>query len=220
MAGKMVFTSDSHFGDEHIVEVERGGKFRDIADHDAYILSLWKRWIEQLGDGDTFYFLGDFCKTGLERIYADAVWRILCPSKCRKVVVFGNHDSPECRELLGGMFDEVYSYPTYLSNRLVVSHLPCATYPGQVNVHGHTHGMDIGDGRHVCASIHVAKYRPITNSEVDRCMHSSGKWCKRFLYEPWAKDYHMTQRRDDVVYDVDGRIDLSASRALAALMRP
>lgn len=204
--------SDTHFGHKNILQFERKGRFNDIQEHDETILSIWEKCVGSLKDGDTFYFLGDFCAEGQEGVYADRLASCMSESPCRKVMVMGNHDKTVDRQLLTELFDEVCDYPIYISNRVVLSHFPCAVYSSQVNVHGHTHGMELYDRNHMCASIHVNRYRPLTNKNVEGRVGKVDNWCTKFLYEPWAADYKLTQSHDDVIADANHRIDLSASR--------
>ncbi len=212
MTGMYAIISDTHFGHENILKFERKNRFRDIQEHDEVILAAWERCVKSLRKGDTFYFLGDFCAAGREKEYANRLLSCMEQSACRKVMVMGNHDRSIDKELLTRLFDEVYDYPIYISHRVVLSHFPCAVYNSQVNVHGHTHGMELCDLNHMCASIHVNKYLPMTGKSVESRVGKVDNWCTKFLYEPWAADYKLTQPHDDVIVDANHRIDLSASR--------
>lgn len=209
-----LITSDSHFGHKDIVKRERSTRFDDdIQLHDNTILSLWEKWARKLkSPWDTFYFLGDLCAPDKVEESVAKVAEVLAKSPCRKVMVRGNHDKKINTDLLLTAFDEVSDYPIFISNRIVLSHYPQAVYRSQVNIHGHTHGMDLYDNNHICASIHVAKYKPITEKDIVGTLGKVGKWDTHFLYEPWAQDYRLTQGHIDAIADADGRIDLSASR--------
>jgi len=212
--GKMMYLiiSDTHFGHENILRFERKGRFKTIAEHDEVILEVWKKCLRRLKSSDTFYFLGDFCVKGLESLYVERLLLPMHEAPCKKVMIMGNHDKDIDKELLYGLFDEVYDYPIYISNRVVLSHFPCAVYDSQVNVHGHTHGMELYDTNHICASVHVNRYAPVSSQVVESTVGKVSNWSTRFLYEPWASDYKLTQSHDDVIADADHRIDLSASR--------
>lgn len=210
-----LITSDSHFGHENIVKYERNDMFDTVELHDDTILSLWEKWFHMLrSPTDTFYFLGDLCGQSLTHVESvvSRLEPIMRSVPCRKVMVRGNHDKGIKLDLLSRLFDEVQDYPLFISNRIVLSHYPQAVYYSQVNVHGHTHGMDLYDDNHVCASIHVARYRAITQRDVESTLGKVGKWNTRFLYEPWAQDYRLTQKHRSAIADSEGRIDLSASR--------
>ena len=204
--------SDTHFGHENILQFERKGRFNSIQEHDETLLGIWEKCVSSLKGLDTFYFLGDFCADGREEEYVDRLVSCMATSPCRKVMVRGNHDKAICGQLLAELFDEVYDYPIYISHRVVLSHFPCAVYNSQVNVHGHTHGMELCDLNHMCASVHVNRYQPLTSKAVESRVGKVDNWCTKFLYEPWAVDYKLTQPHDDVIADANHRIDLSASR--------
>lgn len=207
-----LITSDSHFGDASIIGHERFSKFSNISDHDETMFCLWEKWIGKLKKDDTFFFLGDFCENDMELYYASWLSSMMESYPCKKVMVRGNHDKKIDKRLLLSMFDEVYDYPIFISNRIVLSHFPQAVYSSQVNVHGHTHGMKLADKNHICASVHVHNYNPVSEQEVNSTIGKVDKWCTRYLYEPWASDYVLTQKHKDAVADENGRIDLSASR--------
>ena len=76
------------------------------------------------------------------------------------------------------------------------------------------HSAKLQDINHVCASIHVANYHPITDKHLDSIFVKLPKFNRRFLYEPWANDYQFIQPKEDVIMDYSGNIDLSASRLL------
>ncbi len=204
--------SDTHFGHENILRFERRNQFKTIEEHDETILRVWEKCLRKLKRTDTFYFLGDFCARGKEPFYIDKLLLPMNEAPCKKVMIMGNHDKDIDKELLYGLFDEVYDYPIYISNRVVLSHFPCAVYDSQVNVHGHTHGMELYDANHICASVHVNRYAPVSSQTVESTVGKVSNWSTRFLYEPWAADYKLTQSHSDVIADADHRIDLSASR--------
>ncbi len=217
--GEVMFfvISDTHFGHENILKFERKNLFKSIEEHDEKLLAIWEKCLRNLGKDDTFYFLGDFCALGQEQKYIERLLLPMNEAPCRKVMIMGNHDKGIDKELLYGLFDEIYDYPVYISHRVVLSHFPCAVYPSQLNVHGHTHGMKIYGNNHICASIHVNNYNPVSSKTVESALGKVANWNTRFLYEPWAGDYQLVQHHDDAIADADGRIDLSASRVMMQL---
>lgn len=217
--GEVMFLaiSDTHFGHENILKFERKNLFKNIEEHDEKLIAIWEKCLHKLGKDDTFYFLGDFCTPGQEQKYIERLLLPMHEASCHKVMIMGNHDNKIDKELLYGLFDEIYDYPIYISHRVVLSHFPCAVYPSQVNVHGHTHGMKIYGNNHVCASIHVNNYNPVSSKIVESALGKVANWNTKFLYEPWAEDYQLVQRHDDTIADADGRIDLSASRVMMHL---
>lgn len=207
-----LISSDWHLGDKSIIAHERSSRFDDIEAHDYRIIELLDKWLDKLKADDTFWFLGDFCERDMHDEYARRIAGVMRNHPCRKEMIRGNHDRDIPAETLLTMFDAVHDYPVWVSNRVVLSHFPCAVYDSQVNVHGHTHGMKVAGVNHICASLHVANYNAVSSQAVESALGKCDPWCAKFLYEPWAADYVLTQKHPDAIADKSGRIDLSASR--------
>lgn len=213
-------TSDWHFGHYNedgsgILQFERASKFNTIQEHDKYIVELVRQWLTKLHKDDTFYFLGDFGRPDSKTL--SEIIRVFVEAKCHKVAIRGNHDHETETGIMQTLFDEVYDYPIWISNRIILSHFPCAVWKDQLNIHGHLHGSVLDSPNHLCASLHVANYQPINSHIVNGCLGRLPKYNRRFLWEPWADKYRFTQKQEDVVYDKDKIIDLSASRTLQRL---
>jgi calcineurin-like phosphoesterase family protein len=209
------FSSDFHFnhGDENrgIITFERR-QFKTIQEHDNYIINLVTSWSQKWAPGSTFWNLGDWGDTNY-------LWviNLLRDAGITCNFIYGNHDSREDINLFKQYFDNVYEYPIFISQKLVLSHFPVAVYYDTINVHGHTHSSDLQDINHVNANIHVADYKPISEQYLASIFGRIPKFTRRFLYEPFAKDYHFTQPKEDVIMDRNGNIDLSASRLMQKL---
>lgn len=214
-------SSDWHFNHGHdnntcgILKFERGSKFATIQEHDKYIVELIRKWLKKLAKDDIFYFLGDFGRPTNETITElGAIFGEAC---CKTVAIRGNHDHETETEIMKTLFDEVYDYPIWISHRIVLSHFPCAVWKDQLNIHGHLHGSVLDSSNHLCASLHVAGYQPINNNIANGCLGRLPKYNRRFLWEPWADKYCVTQKKEDCIYDKDGNIDLAASRVMQYL---
>lgn len=218
-----LITSDWHFGHANdvntkgILAFERGNKFNTIQEHDKYITGCIEKWLYKLAPEDTFYFLGDFGRPNSKTL--SELVRIFVEAKCHKVAIRGNHDHEIETEIMKTLFDEVYDYPIYISNRIVLSHFPCNVWKDQINIHGHLHGSILNSPNYICASIHVAQYQPINNHIVNGCLGRLPKYNRRFLWEPWADKYQFTQKKENIVYDKDRNIDLAASRVIQRLVQ-
>lgn len=208
-------SGDWHFNHEEILKFERGNKFNTIQEHDKYITECIEKWLHKLAPEDTFYFLGDFGRPD-SKILSELV-RIFIEAKCHKVAIRGNHDHEAETAQLKQLFDEVYDYPIWISHRIVLSHFPCAVWKDQLNIHGHLHGSVLDSPNHLCASLHVANYQPISNHMVNGNLGRLPKYNRRFLWEPWADKYRFTQKKEDCIYDKDWNIDLAASRVMQCL---
>ena len=209
------FISDLHFGHywngRGIINFERT-QFKSIEEHDAYIEAVISNLCHKLKPGDEVWNLGDF--GSLTKLYTTD-W--IKATGAKAYFLYGNHDRQSDLSQFEHYFDQVFLYPVYLSQKLVVSHYPVAVWPDSVNVCGHLHSAKLQDLNHVCVSIHVINYQPITDRNLDTVFSRLPNFTRRFLYEPWAKDYQFIQPKEDVIMDPNGVIDLSASRLLQKL---
>lgn len=209
------FISDLHFGHYYngrgIITFERT-QFKTIEEHDNYIENIIKELCDKLKPNDEVWNLGDF--GSLTKLYT-VDW--IKATGAKAYFLYGNHDRQSDLSQFEHYFDQVFLYPIFLSQKLVISHYPVAVFPDTINICGHLHGAKLQDINHVCASIHVANYQPITDRNLDAIFSKLPKFTRRFLYEPWANDYQFIQPKEDVIADLDGNIDLSASRLLQRL---
>ena len=205
------FSSDWHFGHENIIKFERTN-FDNVQDHDSYLIETLKSWSEKWAPGSVLWFLGDF--GNLDYLW---VFDKFAHNGITINFILGNHDKVEDIPKIQMYCDNVYEYPLFLSQKLVISHFPVAVYGDSINIHGHLHGAKLRDKNHINASIHVANYNPITSKQLAAIYSQIPKFNRRFLYEPYAADHQFTQPKDDAVMDKDGCIDLSASRVLMNL---
>ena len=208
------FTSDAHFGhwdpiqNRGIITFERW-QFRTIQEHDDYLVRLWIDWSKKLQADDEFWFLGDF--GDLQYLY---LFDLFTKKGVSTHFLLGNHDAAADIPYIQMYVEHVHQYPVYLSNKLVVSHEPVATWESVLNVHGHLHGSVLDSPNYINASVHVANYKMITEKNLSTAYSKIPKWTMRFLYEPYVDMYKFTQEKEDVVMDRNGRIDVSASRLL------
>ena len=206
------FLSDLHLdhwdGYKGIITFERTC-FPDIKTHNQTIIDMIVQLTNKLKPEDEVWNLGDF--GSLDYLYLSDMIR---DTGAKSIFLYGNHDKQENLSLFKQHFDEVYLYPVYLSQKLVVSHYPVAVWNDSVNVCGHLHGAKLQTSNHICASIHVANYQPISDNHINAIFSKLPKFTRRFLYEPWANDYRFIQPKEDVIMDPNGNIDLSASRLL------
>lgn len=217
-----IIVSDFHFshgksdGTGGILEFEHGNKFTTIQEHDYFIMNCIIKWLSKLTKDDTFYFLGDFGRPTDTTIVT--LVEIFGKSPCHKIAIRGNHDHEQETALMKTLFDEVYDYPIYISDRIILSHRPHVEMDQSVlNISGHLHGSTLNLPNYMCASIHVNNYKPITSQQIQGKLGSLPKRDIRFLWEWFAPYYKFTQKKEDVVYDKDGNIDLAASRVMQRL---
>ncbi len=210
------FISDLHFGHSDfngrgIITFERT-QFKSIEEHDGYIEAVISKLCRKLRPGDEVWNLGDF--GSLDEL--DTVnW--IKETGAKAYFVYGNHDAQADLPYFEKYFDQVFLYPVYLSQKLVVSHYPVAVWPDTINIHGHLHSAKLYPINYVNASIHVANYHPISERNLDNKFAQLPKFTRRFMYEPFASWYQFTQPKEDVIMNKDNIIDLSASRLLQKL---
>lgn len=119
-------------------------------------IDILKKKIHKL---DTLIHLGDVGDAS----YLDKL-------KCYKVLITGNHDIVS---KVGSHFDEVYTGPLFIADRILLSHEPIfGLEKFCVNIHGHVHsGMQFCYNEkvdyitHINMASNIAKYMPINLGE-------------------------------------------------------
>lgn len=130
--------SDPHFGD---ADLAKGMKGRRPSDEEQI-----KMINSCVGRKDTIIFLGD-------------IGDIECAKQIRgyKVLICGNHDVGHT--VYNEVFDEVYSGPLMIGEKLLLSHEP-VDVPWAFNIHGHDHkGVKREGHLNVCSD--VIGYKPV-----------------------------------------------------------
>ena len=80
--------------------------------------------------------------------------------KAYKVLIMGNHD--QSVERFAPYFDEIYSGPLFIADRLLLSHEPTYGQEFYFNVHGHDHSPENkGDEFHLNLAANVCGYDPV-----------------------------------------------------------
>lgn len=135
--GSIWIISDTHFEDSDC-------KFMDPYWLEPQVhLELLKKYIHK---NDTFIHLGDVGNPE----YIDKI-------KAHKVLITGNHDK---LSELNGHFDEIFTGPLFIADRILLSHEPIYGLEGSVlNIHGHNHTgvmYDYGLNFIYCTHINLA----------------------------------------------------------------
>ncbi len=137
--GTLWIYSDPHFSDPEMVHLRKNyiGDDEQIA-----------RINSKVGRKDTIIFLGDI---GDE----EKVRKI----RGYKVLIMGNHDKGATK--YEELFDEVYSGPLFIGEKLLLSHEPIAL-PFAYNIHGHDHSnWDAGMKHHMNVCAEHIEYTPV-----------------------------------------------------------
>ena len=146
-SGSIYILSDLHFDDEDC-------KFMD---------ENWIKPEEQIAiinsvvlKNDTFICLGDVGK-------AEYVAQI---SARRKILLLGNHDK---KKDYVDYFDEIYSGPLFISEKILLSHEPVYGLTWCLNIHGHDHSNmeDYAEGcEHLNLAANVCGYKPVNLGQL------------------------------------------------------
>lgn len=198
---KAYIISDTHFGHKVPILKERYMLFKNAKEHDDYIVETLNGI---LNHDSILIHLGD-------------VGDLETMSKVhgRKVLIRGNHDNLSNKKYLE-VFKEIYNHPVFLNKRILLSHYPEMVSPHVLSIHGHLHGSYLDSSNHMTASIHMINYRPLTLRQVQSYIDKKlPKHETRFLYEWYAdKQIFVNRNRNDLVLDINGKIDLEGTREL------
>lgn len=122
--GSIYFVSDTHFEDADCKFMDP-----DWITPEKHIANL-KKLVHK---NDTLIHLGDVGNPA----YMDEL-------KCYKVLITGNHD---VRGKMAGHFDEIYTGPLFIADRILLSHEPISGLGEMcLNIHGHVHNGTFYDG--------------------------------------------------------------------------
>jgi calcineurin-like phosphoesterase family protein len=141
--GSVYLISDTHFFDED----------REYMGYDIPESVQIERIASVCHKNDTLIHLGDV---------GSVEW--MNKIKAYKVLIMGNHD--QSIEKMSKYFDEVYSGPLWISQKLVLSHEPIVVedengVPIAINIHGHDHSGEVWDYYHVNIVQNKYGYSPL-----------------------------------------------------------
>ncbi len=208
------FLSDTHFNHRNILKYERT-EFSSIEEHDKNLVDMYEKLADKIKPSDTVYHLGDFGSTHM--LYVNDILR---DAGARTVLVMGNHDNKQDIPLFEGAFDEVHQHPFFLSDRILLSHVPyMLAEPSVLNVCGHIHGATLNSVNHLVCSVDVIDYKPVSSKYIESRLGKLPRRNTKFLQETYAHLYKFSKKRNntDVVTDEDGNIDLAATKAYRKL---
>ena len=80
----------------------------------------------------------------------------------RKVLITGNHDKPS---LYRSVFDEIYTGPLFVAEKVLLSHEPVYGLPWCLNIHGHDHSNMESykeNCKHINLAANVCGYTPVS----------------------------------------------------------
>ena len=107
---------------------------------------------------DTFICLGD---VGKPEYIKDIKTR-------KKILILGNHDA---KGVYANYFDEIYTGPLFIAEKILLSHEPVYGLPWCLNIHGHDHNNvePYKEGcKHINLAANVCGYTPINLGKIIR----------------------------------------------------
>lgn len=136
--GALWIYSDPHFSDPEMAHLRKNY----IGDNEQVA-----RINSKVGKHDTIIFLGDIGNEEMVR-------------KIRgyKVLIMGNHDKGASN--YADIFDEVYSGPLFIAEKLILSHEPI-NLPFAFNIHGHDHSNWFSAENHLNVCAEHINYCPV-----------------------------------------------------------
>ena len=105
---------------------------------------------------DTFICLGD---VGKPEYIKDIKTR-------KKILILGNHDA---KGVYANYFDEIYTGPLFIAEKILLSHEPVCGLPWCLNIHGHDHNNmePYKEGcKHINLAANVCGYTPINLGKI------------------------------------------------------
>ncbi len=155
--------SDTHFGHASILTFKRedGSPLRDFKDVNHMDETMIERWNSVVRPQDKVYHLGD---VAMNPKFIPLVGR--CNG--HKRLILGNHDHGKVKQLYTPYFEAIYSLR--LLDRMMFTHVP--VHPDSIgksiaNIHGHTHGKDMGK-RYFDVSVEAIDYTPISLEDLKK----------------------------------------------------
>lgn len=140
--GSVYILSDLHFDDSDCKLMDPG--WISPEEQLAIINSV-------VAKGDTFVCLGDV---------GDPKYISMIKAR-KKVLLLGNHDA---KGVYKDLFDEVYTGPLFIADKILLSHEPVYGLSWCLNIHGHDHNnMEAyrEDCKHINLAANVCGYTPV-----------------------------------------------------------
>ena len=145
--GSVYILSDLHFGDSDCKLMDS-----DWISPDEQIEII----NSMVFKNDTFVCLGDV---------GDPMYVPLIKAR-KKILLLGNHDA---RGAYKDLFNEVYTGPLFIADKILLSHEPICGLPWCLNIHGHDHSgtESYCDGcKHINLAANVCGYTPINLGKI------------------------------------------------------
>jgi calcineurin-like phosphoesterase family protein len=201
--------SDPHFGHERLMRVGRK-EFDTIEQMHQTIVKNYNRAI--VDDHTKVYWLGDI---GDKQFIEEFVPKM----RGYKILILGNHDKFG-KSFYRKYFNEVHETGIYWNKRILLSHHPLPVEKGFINIHGHTHLIDVKTGQHYNVCVERTEYKPVAMKKFDKLLGGMEVPERRFMRE-WYADYQKPVKpREDLVLTEDGFIDIPKTKELWKTIKP
>ena len=160
-----------------------------------------------ISNEDQLYLLKDTCHKNDTLIHLGDVGdpEYMLDLKCHKVLIMGNHD--QSIEKMEEVFDEVYSGPLWVSQKLVLSHEPLTIQTWDTaqtvafNIHGHDHAGTKRDYHlNICQNIYgyvplnlkqfikSGKLKKINDIHKITIDNATARIAAKDIFKEWYKD--------------------------------
>lgn len=197
---------DLHLGSESMFNRYYSKDFKTMEDYHKYLIKVNNTHVHD--DNVVVLFLGDIGY--LEH------FKVIEQMKGYKILIKGNHDTYK-DEIYNKYFKEVYDYPLFYHKRIVFSHIPIPVEEGVINVHGHTHAINLAKPNYFNICPEQIGYKPVTVRWVTKKLSLFKKPSYKFLKE-WYKDIQVTTERHDLVLNNDKTINVKETEKLMATL--
>lgn len=152
------FTSDTHFGDQRVLRIDKR-PFGTIAEHDTALIANWN---ETVSPDDEIWHLGDFAL----HVRPERVAELLGLLNGRKHLITGNNDGEATLAAQGWQSVQAYAEMNVEGRGVVMCHYAFRTWKnmgrGWIDLHGHSHGKLKPQTRQYDVGVDVWDYRPVT----------------------------------------------------------
>lgn len=147
--GSVYLISDTHFDDENVHQ-----KCPEWPSPEVIIERIKKK----VKKTDTLIHLGDVGNL----TYFEQAW---APNKRpHMVLIMGNHDEAASR--FEHVFDEIYTGPLFIAEKLLLSHEPIPNINFCLNIHGHVHESSKTDKYHLNLASNVCDWQLINLKDI------------------------------------------------------
>lgn len=191
--------SDPHIGELRLIQKARP-QFQTVEEENAYIIKKWNKVVKN--QDDVVYVLGDI---GRDK---QMIKEVFAKLNGYKIMIAGNHDN-DTKSFYENIFDEVYWHPVYLTDRLLLSHIPRMIEDGNINIHGHTHHIYLDSKNHFNVSMEAVDFTPQPLTKYEKILTRRQREEIHFMCE-WYKNIQKVDnhKMTDVVLNENGCIDI------------